>query len=618
MPDKAASHRTDLRFALGSICLIVVLTGLIYGQVGQNEFVDWDDYTYFIHNPHLDGELSLTDLGSAFTEPYFTNWSPLSSISIRLGDAVHGAEPGPVLLLNVLLHGLASILLFMALHRLSGQVVPSAFVGLAFAVHPLHVESVAWASQRKDVLAGVFWLGTLWLYALYTERRTASRYVAVLGASLLALLAKPSAVSLPLTLLLLDFWPLGRLIDRHEIRRAVAEKIPLVLMAGAVSVVAYRTHLFGADHSDLHPFNLRIVNAGASYWAYMVDFIWPLNLSAYYRYPSQEDLLSWPILFSILALGGLTVAAVASYRRRPYLLMGWLWFGITLVPMIGIIQVGGQARADRYMYVPAIGLAIALAWWVQSIADHWPAYRRALGVSGLVAVLLWAAVAHQQVGYWRDTLSLFGRALELDSSNYIAHDKLGVVHWQNGDEALGEEHMRRALEIRPVWGGARLRLALALNGAGRFREARPQFRLAQATGAEAAQVHAGLGVAAQQLGEDRVARAEYRTSLDLEPEEWEIVNNLAWLLATTRAAGLRAPKQAIELAEAASTAEPNHPDYRSTLAAAYAADGRFSLAISTQVEALELLSDEDDPAVTDSFREQLERFRAERPVFWSP
>jgi tetratricopeptide (TPR) repeat protein len=617
MPDKGSLNPVDRRIALLCVMGVIALTGFIYAQVAQHEFIDWDDYGYYLLNPHLDGHFSLSDFTTAFSEAYFANWSPLSSISIRLGDALYGLDPGWILVTNAIFHGLTSIFLFLALYKLTGDWAPSLFVALAFAVHPLHVESVAWASERKDVLAGVFWIGTLWVYASYAKKPTGLLYASVLLLSVLALLAKPTAVPLPLTLLLLDYWPLNRLAESEERKRALVEKVPLFLVAAGVSAATYWAQSSaGAENSELYSFDQRVANAGISYWNYLIDFFWPINLSPYYIYPSREWLLSWSNAPPILALVGITGLAIAGHRTRPYFLMGWIWFGVTLVPMLGLIQVGGQSRADRYMYIPAIGIALALGWLFQSIAHKRPQAKWPLLALGLSMILIWTGLARHQVGYWQNTLELFNHAVDLDPDNYVAHDKLGVTYWNENDPEASEEHFRRVLEVSPQWGESRLRLALTYNALGRFDESRPQLRLALATGADPAEVHAGLGVAAQQLGDDRQAEAEYRLSLelDLENEKWTVVNNLAWLLATTQVQALRDPEEAIALAKSATEADPEHADYKSTLAAAYAATGQFSQAIATQQEAIELLDEDDDPELKDSLRRQLARFRAGRPA----
>ena len=295
--------------------------------------------------------------------------------------------------------------------------------------------------------------------------------------------------------------------------------------------------------------------------------------------------------------------------------MGWVWFGVTLVPMLGLIQVGGQSRADRYMYIPAIGIALALAWSLQAIAHKRPQAKWPLLALGLSIILIWTGLARHQVGYWQNTLKLFNHAVELDPDNYMAHDKLGVTHWNRNESEASEEHFQRALEVFPRWGESRMRLALTYNALGRFDESQAQLRLALATGADPAEVHAGLGVAAQQLGDDRQAATEYRLSLelDLKNEKWTVVNNLAWLLATTHVQALRDPEEAIALSKSAAEGDPEHADYRATLAASYAAAGQFPRAIATQREAIQLLDENGDPELKASFRRQLARFRAEKP-----
>ncbi len=619
MADNAALNKLEWRPIIGTVGLLILFTSMIYSQIGQHHFVDWDDYSYYVHNPHLDGDFSLRDFKTSFSEAYFSNWSPLSSISIRIGDAVHGPEPGAVLLTNALLHCLASIFLFLALYSMTGLWIPSAFVSLAFAVHPLHVESVAWASQRKDVLAGLFWMLTLWLYSLYTQRKTALLYGAVLVLSFLALLSKPSAVSLPITLLLLDFWPLNRFENANHIKKVFLEKAPIFILAMGVSLVTYWAQSEGgSEHSDLYDLNLRILNAGASYTAYLFTFLWPTDLSPYYTYLSSEKLFSFSNVLSILALVVLTGLAFANFRKRPYLLTGWIWFGITLIPMIGIIQVGLQARADRYMYIPAIGLAVAIAWFLQDLGEDRPRLRKLFLALGAGLILTWTALAHQQVKYWENTIPLFSRAINLNPDNYVAHDKLAVAYLSKGEAEVSERHFLKALELKPSWGEARLRWGLALNELGRFSEAEPHLQFALQTDASPSEAYAGLGVAAQQLGDDRRSAAAYRHSLALDQEKWEVVNNLAWLLATTYVADLRSPGEAVLLAQSASQARPQQADYKSTLAAAYAAAGQFELAIQAQSEALNLLGTEANPAMIQIFNQQLRSFRAGQPVFWSP
>jgi Flp pilus assembly protein TadD len=571
----------------------LALGGGVYFQVHAHAFVDYDDIGYFVNDPRLDGRLTGDDLVSAFAESYFANWSPMTSLSIRVGDALHGADPGAHLLTNVMLHLLASMGLFLALVKMTRQIGPSAFVGLVFAVHPLHVESVAWASERKDVLAAAFWMTGLLAYAFYTAKRSRPLYATVIVLGGLAMLSKPTAVSFPLTLLLLDFWPLGALANSRAIRLSIIEKLPLILMACLLAGVTFWVQDdAGARQTEWLSFFDRGMNAGLSYATYIADTFWPVDLTVFYPYPSPERLGSlqpWGAWGALTLLSGLCVYWAP---QRPYLLMGWAWFGVTLVPMIGLIQVGTQGHADRYMYVPMIGLLIAVAWGLSSLfaALRAPRWLGPLLAAGVLLALSMAS--YRQAGHWINTLQLFSHALEATEANPVAHRGLGVTYWLEGETALGEEHLRRAVQLDPRWPDARLALALALNQSGRFEEAKQHFLQAREDGAEPGRVHAGLGVGAQQMGQDTRAAEEYSLALELRPDEWEIVNNLAWLLATTGDIGLRDSARAVVLAQSAVSAVPGNVDFLETLATAYAALGHYPEAQETQQRALSTLPDD--------------------------
>ena len=589
--------------------LIVVLVAGVYGQVFQHEFVDYDDFGYFVNDPRLDGHLRADDFISAFAEPYFANWSPITSISIRLGDAVHGADPGSHLLTNLFLHALASVLLFAALFRMTRQIGPSAFVGLIFAVHPLHVESVAWASERKDVLAAAFWMAALLTYALHAERASRARYAALLAFSALAMFSKPTAVGLPITLLLLDFWPLRTLADRRNLVRKTVEKWPLIVLAGFVAVMTFLVQdAAGARQTAWLPFWTRCLNAGLSYWTYIADSLWPANLAVFYPYPDSALLESWQPLAAWASLALATILSVRWGSRRPYLLVGWWWFVLTLIPMIGFVQVGTQGHADRYMYVPMVGLLLAAAWWVSDFLRlrqpiQWVAPALATGAIGALAF-----AAHAQVGHWKNTVALFEHALAATEPNPVAHRGLGVAHWEQNRPSLAEEHLRMAVELDPSWSDARLVLALCLNHLGQFEEARLHFIRARADGADPGRVHGGLGLAAQQLGEEAVAAREYRAALALRPEEWEVANNLAWLLATSQDAGVRDLPEAIGLAERAAAGVPGSSDFLETLARVYAESARYEEAAESQKRALDALPGDAEEGQRRQLRDDLQDY----------
>jgi len=570
--------------------LIALLGACVYGQVHQHEFVDYDDIGYFIDDPRLDGRLTGDDLVSAFAEPYFANWSPITSISIRVGDAIHGAEPGPHILTNVVLHLLTSMGLFLALVKMTRKIGASAFVGLVFALHPLHVESVAWASERKDVLAAVFWIASILAYGFYTSDRTRSRQAVVVLLGGFAMLSKPTAVTLPLTLVLLDFWPLGRVSSASDLRRSLLDKIPLLLGALLLAGVTFLVQdNAGARQTEWLTIWDRLLNAGLSYVTYIADTFWPSSLAIFYPYPDPQRLASWQPLGAWASLLVLTSLFMSQAARRPYLAMGWTWFIVTLVPMIGFVQVGTQGHADRYMYIPMIGLLIAVAWGFSDLLSRRkaPQWLGAALAAGVLAPL--GIAAHKQVEHWRNTVALFSHALEATGPNAVAHRGLGVTYWLEGERTRGEQHLRAAIELDPNWSDARLALALALNHSGRFEEAKTHLLRARDDGADPGRVHAGLGLAAQQLGKDRRAEKHYRAALELRPDEWEIVNNLAWLLATTHESQLRDAAGAVALAERAVASAGGNPDFLETLATAYAASGLYAQAHQAQERALHSL-----------------------------
>ena len=399
--------------------LLLASTLAVFFPVRDHEFVDYDDARYVVENPNLAEGLGRESVARAFAEPYFANWIPLTSISLLIDHELYGLEPAGYLRTNVALHAASALLLFFALLRMTRAPWASAFVAAVFALHPLHVESVAWVSGRKDVLCGLFWMLTLYAYARYAERpQSPGRYALVVTGVALALLSKPLAITLPFALLLLDYWPLGRLtsadsrrwLDRARLRRALLEKLPLLALAGAAAVITYAVQeKIGVVRSAEFSLPLRISNALLSYALYLRDAIWPSGLAAFYPFP-HAGLPVGAVLAALLVLCGVSALALRGARSRPYLLTGWLWYLGTLAPMIGILQVGLQARADRYTYIPLVGPAIMLAWSGAALARRTRAARTALAIAGAGAVAALAVAASFQVAVWHDARSPSPRA----------------------------------------------------------------------------------------------------------------------------------------------------------------------------------------------------------------
>ena len=598
------TRRSAVRVDAALVLAIALLVAAVYAPVVGHEFVDLDDPAYFIENPSLDGHFSLDDVIRAF-RPYAALWVPVTWISIAIDNALYGVDPTGTLVTNAVLHALASVLLFFALRALSLDTAVSAFVATVFAVHPLHVESVAWATERKDVLMGVGFSAALWTYARYRERPTAWRYGALFAAAAFSMLAKPGSATLPFALLLLDYWPLRRSLS--DARTAVVEKLPIFALSVLASAMTVASQTEGANTGVQISVPYRALNAGLSYASYARDAFWPSGLAAFYPHRADE-LTSAAVIAACAAVALVTVLAIAVRHSRRHLFVGWFWFLGTLVPMLGLVQMGSQARADRYMYLPLIGLALAVAWEGHELAQRRPALRRVIAGSGIAAVLALAFAAHRQVGHWRDSTTLFARAAAVTRDNSSAYTLLGRAYRARGDAARAEQALDSALRIDPDLGDTRADLGLLRIDQGRTDEARAELERALEDGADAAKVQWALGLAAQQSGDVRGAIASYREALRVDPNRMEVANNLAWLLATTPDASLRAPEEAIELAQRAArrNAEPSVLD---TLAAAYAAAGRYDEAAQTQVRALAALPPGASPFRTD-LESRLTRYQA--------
>jgi tetratricopeptide (TPR) repeat protein len=577
--------------------LLLLLVAGVYWPVIQHEFVGLDDAGYFLRNPNLDGRFGFDDLAGAFARPYMANWTPLTSISIAIDNALYGARPSGFLATNAVLHAGASILLFLAVARLTRRRAPAAFVAALFAVHPLHVESVAWASQRKDVLMGVGWTATMLAYAIHRERGGARSYALLLACSTFAMLAKPTAVTLPFALLLLDYWPLGRFGERLALlpsqlpvlRRALVEKLPIFAVATLSSAATLIAQTGEGAHQDVQvPFGYRLLNAGLAYSAYAVDSVWPSGLAVFYPY--QPDSLLGPraIGASVFVVAA-TLVCLRSADTRPQLLMGWLWFLGILVPMIGLVQVGAQARADRYMYIPLIGLSLALAYSVPESLGRHLRVRRGLAVAAAAVVAVLGIVAHQQVRHWQNTETLFERAVAATRDNAFAHGALGSYHRREGDLTRAESHLEAALRLRPNSGGATFDLGVLRVEQGRVAEGQALLERARAAGQPASRVDTALGVAAERSGDPGSAIAYYRSALGADPRAWVAANNLAWMLATE--ASVSDPAEAIRVAERLASWNAHDPSILDTLAASYAAAGRLEEALRVQTRAVDKARD---------------------------
>jgi protein O-mannosyl-transferase len=437
------------RRAVPFLFLAVIVAAAFAPAVG-NGFVGYDDPGYVTRQPHVAGGLTAAGLAWSLTAVLQSNWHPLTWVSHMLDVTLFGLAPAGHHATSVLLHLTNTLLLFHLLHRETRRVGPSLFVAAAFGVHPLHVESVAWVAERKDVLSTFFWLLALLAYGTYARRAGVGRYVLVLALFAAGLASKPMVVTLPLTLLLWDVWPLARIV-RVGLRPALLEKVPFAVLAGLSAGMTIHAQQAGASlvAGDALPLALRLGNAAVSYVVYAGKTLWPSGLSAFYPHPAHGLSGGWVAASASVVLLS-TVWAIGQRHARPWVPVGLGWYVITLLPVVGVVQVGLQARADRYMYVPMIGLLIALAWTADQVVSRSrvATARMTTALAGL-AILALGVAAWRQVHVWRDGVTLWTHALAVTDDNFIAHDNLGVELDALGrpDEALA--HYRETLRIKP-------------------------------------------------------------------------------------------------------------------------------------------------------------------------
>jgi len=604
--------------------LLIAATLAVFYPVRHHEFVEYDDAIQIVQNPQVRESLNIAGLARAF-QPYGSNWIPLTWISYQINHAFSGLEPGGYLLTNVALHALNAALLYLALVGMTGAVWRSAFVAALFALHPLHVESVAWATLRKDVLSGLFWMLSLCAYAHYCRKpRSIRRYTWVFVCLALGLMTKPILVTLPFVLLLLDYWPLDRLRgsesgDRPHIsglRGALIEKLPLfglIAASSAVTFIAQRE--FGAVSTlDSLPLGVRSANAVESYAIYVWSTFWPSGLTAIYPYP-QASILRWSLAFASVFLLMTSVFVARNAVARPYAVVGWLWYLGTLVPVIGFVQVGLQARADRYMYLPLIGLSILVTWSALDLANRWRVPRPALAAMAIAILLALGVLSSHQVETWRNSTTLYQRALTVTNDNYLAHTGSGNLLLQEGrlDDAEwqfteDEEELRRNPDSIEAIG----RYGTTLGLAGRNDEARLYLQRALDASPGIAELHLTLSIIEARQGNPRESLRYLREARRLAPMNVDVANNLAWLLATSQDASLRDPDEAIRVIERIAL-ESQDPGLLDTLAAAYAAAERFDAAVTTASRAASGAEAFGNEAGASEFRARLSLYRRGEP-----
>ena len=585
------------------ICLLLLLaTFAVYWQVQSSEFVNFDDNLYVTENSKVQAGLTMKGVIWAFTAGTWVSncWHPLTWLSHMLDCQFFGLNAGGHHLTSLFFHIANTLLLFFVLKRMTGALWQSGFVAALFALHPLHVESVAWVSERKDVLSTLFWLLTMGAYCRYAERPGLSRYFLVLLFFVLGLMSKPMLVTLPFVLLLMDYWPLGRLhwgqanreddvkILESSVFCLVGEKIPFFVLSALASIAVFIAEQKGGALKPLSwPFmKLHIANALVSYIRYLGKVVWPGGLAFFYPNPKMFSMqLWWEAIGSGMLLVCLTVILARAVRRFPYLAVGWLWYLGTLVPVIGVVQAGSFAMADRYTYVTLIGVFIMIAWGVPKLLPQWRRRNSWLAVTATIFLTILMAITWKQVQYWKNSTTLFEHALQVTSNNHMAHNGLGVVLKNQGrfDEAIG--HYLEALRIKPDFQETHNNLGFAYFRKGDNRKAVKHYLEALRIRPDFEKAHSNLGIALEKEGRINEAISHFSEALRLRPDAGAY-NNLGVTLfrkGDTQGA-IKNYLEALRL-------QPDSVDGHYNLGVALEKEGRTDAAVSHYLEALRIKPD---------------------------
>jgi len=564
----------------------------VYWPATRCDFINLDDPDFVTKNAHVLGGLNWENVKWAFSNTdQGVLWAPLMWLSHMLDCQFFGLNPWGHHLMNVLLHAANTALVFLVFRRMTGATWRSLILAALFGWHPLKVESVAWVTERKDVLSAFFWMLTLWAYVKYVEssqvRSSKSKlwYGAVLAMFVFGLMSKPMLVTLPCVLLLLDYWPLER-FKHGSARRLVAEKIPFLILATAASVVTFLSQQHGGAVTTVEtlPLGARIGNALISYCRYLGKIVWPTNLAIFYPHPGY-----WPLERVLLAgvfLCGVSLLFFMKRRQYPYLLIGWLWFVGTLVPVIGLVQVGGQSMADRYTYVPSLGVLILTIWGAHELTRRWRYHEIALPVAGSAVIVLCIGLTRQQLGYWNDGETLFRHAIEVTGNNYVAHNDLGIALGKKGqtDEAIIQ--IQEAIRLNPNFAEAHYNLGVALDENGQTDEAINQFLEAIRLQPDDADAHYNLGMALGKKGQINEGIGQVREAVRLKPDDATLHYNLGTALGKNG----QTDEAIIQFREAIRL-QPDFAEAHNNLGTALDAEGHIDQAIIQFREAIRLKPD---------------------------
>jgi tetratricopeptide (TPR) repeat protein len=678
---------------------LVAATLAAYEPIRHNDFVSYDDTTYITENPNVTGGITQHSIVWAFTTGHSSNWHPLTWLSHMLDYEIYGLNPLGHHITNVLIHIVNSLLLFWILRKMTGTIWTSAFVAGVFALHPLQVDSVAWAAEKKTVLSGLFWLLTIAVYIHYTKQPRLGRYLLLFVVFGFCIMTKPVVVTLPLVLLLLDYWPLERVkwgqlgtpssptkVIRHKasMGRLITEKIPLFALSAILCLITFVSQKSGGAVIELEtvPLDYRIANMFFSYIRYIGKMIWPSRLAVFYPY-HIADLSVTTVIICAALFALITILAIYTYRQNKHITTGWLWYVVTLVPVIGLVQAGFQSLANRYMYLPMLGLLIIIAWSAKDLIVKHPQLKAVTAVMGTIVLLSLLILTRAHVRHWQNSITLFEYALKTTTNNATAEVNYGIalLHeagrfdevishlrkavrlnptfaiarynlgkillqqgksneaiecfnellQQNGDSAEAHfnlavafnmqkkyddaiKHLAKVLEIDPNYPDARNKMEITLIISGRTNDAFAYFNEILRTSKDPAEEYTNLGVVYTQAGKYELAIQSFTKAVELKPNSTTTLNNLAWTLATTGDVSVSDANKAVELAQhACELTGYKNPSFLDTLAAAYAAAGKFDDAVKTAKQALDIAKSGDQEGLTNEIQSHIKLYQAGQP-----
>jgi len=509
---------------------LIVVTLAVYWQVNHYDFVNFDDNVYVTENHHIQSGITMDGFRWSFSAPaknYAGLWTPLLWLSFMLDNQIYGMNAGGYHLTNLILHILSSLLLFWLFNRMTGAVWKSAFVAAVFALHPLHVESVAWVTERKDVLSAFFWMLTLCLYVYYTETPAIKRYLLVLFGFVLALMSKPMVITLPVVMILLDYWPLKRFESNKDkiFLWQLKEKTPFFILSAVIFVVT----LTGQEPDWEHfPFFLRLVNGPVAFVTYLEKTFWPHDMAVFYPFPAHIPL--WQVSGATLLIIAISIAVIVMAKRLPYLFVGWMWFTITIFPVTGIIyQIWLCAMTDRYHYIPSIGLTVMMAWGIPLLSPRQDMRKMILFPMGILFIGILSFLTWKQCGYWKNSNTLFSYALQVTQDSFVAHNNLGLALVAEGkiDEAIG--HYNEALRIKPRDPQSLNNRGIAFSKIDQHQNAIRDYNKVISINPNIADAYYNRGLAYTNTGQYQQAIADYNKSISLNPDYVEVYNNRGFI-----------------------------------------------------------------------------------------